>query len=142
MADDRQVTFMARKTEVLIVSSRADNRKILLRALQSLPVNSFSVSTIGQARKLLSSREFAATFCEENVSDGSYRELLAEILTKSKTSRFILMLCTGEWEEYLEALERGATDAIRCPLQSSDIDLSLIHAIREGGGDQAIHARA
>ena len=133
---------MAREMDVLIVSSRIDNRKTLLHVLESLPVNSFCVATIGQARELLSSRSFAAVFCEENVPDGSYRELLAEILTTSKTSRFIVMLCTGEWEEYLEALGRGASDAIRCPLQGSDVDLALIHALREGNVDQAMHAGA
>ena len=35
-----------------------------------------------------------------------------------------------EWEEYLEALRLGATEVLRCPLQPSDVDLALIHAMR------------
>ncbi len=36
------------------------------------------------------------------------------------------MLCTGEWQEYLEALKLGVTEVIRCPLQPTDVELCLI----------------
>jgi hypothetical protein len=41
------------------------------------------------------------------------------------------MLCTGEWEEYLEALHLGAAEVIRCPLQPTDVDLALIHTMHD-----------
>ena len=50
------------------------------------------------------------------------------------------MLCTGEWEEYLEALKLGAADVIRSPLQAPDIELVLIQAMREERKNQAMHA--
>ena len=48
----------------------------------------------------------------------------------SEDIRFVVMLCTGEWEEYLEALRLGAEEVLRCPLQPTDVDLALIHAMR------------
>lgn len=41
----------------------------------------------------------------------------------------MVILCTGEWEERLEALRLGATDVLRC--QPTDIDLTLIRMMRE-----------
>lgn len=128
---------MQEETDVLIVSSRMDSRKKLLRALEGLPVSAFSVSTIAQALEVLSLHPFAIIFCDECVSDGSYRELLAAVRGTSGTSRFIMMLGMGEWEEYLEALRLGITDVLRSPLQTPDIDIALIHAMRHGRENQA-----
>jgi hypothetical protein len=41
-----------------------------------------------------------------------------------------LLLFTGEWEEYLEAIRLGTTEVLRCPLQSTDVELTLIHVAR------------
>jgi len=131
---------MEKELDVLIVSSRLENRKALLRILEELPVETFSVSTIGQALEVLSSHSFAVIFCEEDVPDGSYRKLLAEVLTTRHVNRLIVMLCTGEWEEYLEALKLGAADVIRSPLQAPDIELVLIQAMREERKNEAMHA--
>lgn len=133
---------MEKELNVLIVSSRIENRKTLLHTLEGLPLNPFSVSTIGQALEVLSTHTFAIIFCEERVRDGSYRELLRLALANSWPGRFIVMLCTGEWEEYLEALKLGAAEVVRCPLQPPDIDMVLIHAMREGRGNQATYAGA
>lgn len=44
---------------------------------------------------------------------------------------FVVMLCSGEWNECLEAMRLGATDVIRCPLQSTEVEYVLIRAGRE-----------
>jgi DNA-binding NtrC family response regulator len=133
---------MDKELNILIVSNRLENRKTLLRTLEGLPVNAFCVSTLEQALETLPSRTFAIIFCEERVSDGSYHELLGIVRANSEPGRFVVILCTGEWEEYLEALKFGASEVIRCPLQPPDIDMVLIHAMREARENQAMHANA
>ena len=125
---------------ILIISCRPENRKMLLRVFDGLPIDSYSASSIAQAREALHSRSFSVIFCEERLADGSYRDLLEEIHSASDATRFVVMLCTGEWEEYLEALRLGAEEVLRCPLQPTDIDLALIHAMRNGAS--AVPARA
>lgn len=115
---------------ILVVSCRPDNRKMLMRVFDGLPINSYSAHTIAQAREALASRPFSVVFCEERLSDGSYRELLSAVRACGEELRFVVMLCTGEWEEYLEALHLGAEEVLRCPLQPTDVDLALIHAMR------------
>src|SRR6266481_3442730 len=112
---------MENDVDVLIVSSRFENKRTLLRTLEGLPVNTFSASTIFQALEYLSTHPLSIVFCEERLPDGSYRELLTSLSSSPQMNRFIVVQCTGEWEEYLEALRLGAVEVLRVPLQSTDI---------------------
>lgn len=125
---------MEKLLEVLIVSCRPENRKALLKVFEDLPLNTYCVSNLKQAREALATHEVAVVFCEERLSDGSYRELLSTVQQLNKIPRFVVTLCTGEWEEYLEALHLGASEVIRCPLQPTDVDMALIHTMHEIGG--------
>jgi len=116
---------------ILVVSCRPENRRMLMRVFDGLPIDSYAAHTIEQAREALRLRSFSVVFCEERLSDGTYADLLANVRTSSSGDvRFVVMLCTGEWEEYLEALRLGAEEVLRCPLQPTDVDLALIHAMR------------
>lgn len=115
---------------ILIVSCRPENRKMLLRVFDGLPIDSYAAPSLAQAREALQSRPFSVVFCEERLSDGTYGQLLNDVHSSQPGTRFVVMLCTGEWEEYLEALRLGAEEVLRCPLQPTDIDLALIHAMR------------
>jgi DNA-binding NtrC family response regulator len=64
------------------------------------------------------------------------------VRTLHPATRFVVMLCTGEWEEYLEALRLGAEEVLRCPLQPTDVDLALIHAMRSGVAKREMAAPA
>ena len=129
---------MENEVDVLIVSSRIVNRRTVLRTLEGLPVNTFSASTIDQALEVLSSHPLAIIFCEERVADGSYRDLLASIPNTRETNRFIVVLSTGEWQEYLEALRLGAAEVRPSPLQAPDIDIALFHSMRQKRENQAM----
>jgi two-component system response regulator PilR (NtrC family) len=127
---------------ILIVSCRPDNRKMLMRVFDGLPIDSYSAPSIEQAKEALRLRPFSVVFCEERLSDGSYNDLLREVRAASEDIRFVVMLCTGEWEEYLEALRLGAEEVLRCPLQPTDVDLALIHAMRDPATRKEMAAHA
>jgi DNA-binding NtrC family response regulator len=110
----------------LIVSASIENRKALLRILDGLPVDTFVAATIGQAQEVLSCHSIEVIFCEESLPDGSYRQFLEPPTAKNKLKRIVVMLRTGEWDEYLEAMRLGVTDVLRCPLQPIEVELVLI----------------
>jgi DNA-binding NtrC family response regulator len=126
---------------ILIVSCRPENRKTLLRVFDASPIDSYCAPSIEDARAALKSRSFSVVFCEERLLDGSYRDLLHD-LRSTETTLLVVMLCTGEWEEYLEALRLGAEEVLRCPLQPTDIDLALIHAMRGNTRRREMEAHA
>jgi DNA-binding NtrC family response regulator len=122
---------MDKPWDILVVSARLENKKALLRILQGLPVSAFTASTVQQAHEVLSTHSIRLIFCEENFVDGSYRDVLAAVRTPQTRTPLVLMLSTGEWEEYLEAMSLGAIEALRCPLQPTDVELTLIRIARE-----------
>jgi DNA-binding NtrC family response regulator len=111
---------MESEVDVLIVSSRIENKRTLLRTLEGLPVNTFSASTIFQALEFLATHPLAVIFCEERLPDGSYRELLTSLPSSPQMYRLIVVQCTGEWEEYLEACgwARPKSCECRCSLRT------------------------
>jgi len=122
---------MENRWDLLVVSGRLENKRALLHTLYDFPVFVFTASTIRQAREVLATRPIRLLFCEENLADGSYRDLLDSIHRVQPSAQLVLMLSNGEWKEYLEAISLGARDVIRCPLQPTDVELVLIRAARE-----------
>ena len=122
---------MNEERAVLIVSCRPENRKTLVRALDELSINCYVAPTIRDARELLGSRSLSMVFCEERLSDGSYCDLLRDIRATWPETGFVVLLCTGEREEYLQAMRLGAQEVLRCPLRPTDVDLVLIQAMKE-----------
>jgi len=122
---------MKRERTMLIVSCRPENRKTLVRMFDELSINSYVAPTIRDARELLGSRSLSMVFCEERLSDGSYCDLLRDIRATWPETGFVVLLCTGEREEYLQAMRLGAQEVLRSPLRPTDVDLVLIQAMKE-----------
>jgi two-component system, NtrC family, response regulator PilR len=125
---------------VLVVSCRPENRKLLMNVFSGLPIDTYSARSIQEAKEALQLRPFSLVFCEERLPDWSYADLLRHVQLTNSATRFVVLLCTGEWEEYLEALRLGAEEVLRCPLQPTDIDLALIHAMRPARSETTSHA--
>lgn len=132
---------MQNQVAALIVSGRLENRQKLSRILESMPTNLFIVGTLAHAREVLQEQPIAIIFCDENLSDGPYCDLVTFAKSQRLTAQFVVMLTTGEWPEFLQALGLGA-EVVRCPLQPTDVELALIHAMRKDQGASAPRAFA
>jgi len=124
---------MKQENAVLVVSCRPENRKTLVQVLDEHSINSRVAPTIRDAREVLAAQlpSISMVFCEERLSDGSYSDLLTSVRATWPETRFVVMLCTGEWEEYLQAMHLGAQEVLRCPLRPTDIDLAVIQAMKQ-----------
>lgn len=122
---------MAREIDLLLVSSRLENKRTLLRFLEELALNVYTVGNVEEAEETLDKREIGVVVCDERVSDGTYHDLLALTMEKKPDIQFILLLCAGGQEEYSEAIRLGVTDVVRPPFHPTDIELALIHALRQ-----------
>ena len=117
--------------DILVTSSRLEDRRALMRILDGLPINVFSTSTLKQAEEVISQKKLALVFCDEHLPDGSYRELLSSPGTVQKQPPVVVTTHDGEWNDYLKATRRGAFDVIRYPLQPVDVELVVIRAMRD-----------
>lgn len=120
---------MLNSLNVLIVSERPDHLRPLVRALDASSARISACFTIRSAREIFSQQPVDLVFTDEYLSDGSYRELLRSNHFGQQSASFVLLLHTGEWEEYLDAMRLGALEVLRCPLQSAEVEATVQRAI-------------
>jgi DNA-binding NtrC family response regulator len=114
----------------LVASSHLECRRLLLRILDDLRVNTLSSATLAETQDLLSRRGVALVFCDDRLTDGSYQDLLRTLRSWKKVPRIVVTTRIGEWKEYLEALRLGAIDMIQYPYRPADVELNVIRATR------------
>jgi DNA-binding NtrC family response regulator len=110
-------------SDVLIVSTRPERLKTLMRALKASWGWVVVASSLRLAKEALSLQSFGIVFCEESLPDGSYRELLSTDKVK-----FVLLRRSGDSPKYLEAMQRRAFDVLRSPLQPAEVERVLRRA--------------
>ena len=69
--------------------------------------------------------------CQSIATWRRYCDLLRDARATWPETGFVVLLCTREREEYLQAMRLGAQEVLRCPLRPTDVDLVLIQAMKE-----------
>lgn len=123
---------MLRRWDVLVACAEMRNRNALIHMLEGMSVGVFSCSTLGQAIEVLSSHKIELVFCDENLSDGSFRDLLRANQVWIGRPHIVVIVHLHEWAEYLEALQLGVFEVISPPLHPTDVELAVIRAMRDG----------
>lgn len=132
---------MLRQKDVLVACTDPGNRSALVHMLESMSVNVFSCSTMNQISEVLSKQKVELVFCDEHLSDGSFRDLLRPKQPWMGRPRIVVIFRVGEWAEYLEALRLGVFEVISTPVHPTDVELAVIRATRDedqGGLHQMI----
>jgi DNA-binding NtrC family response regulator len=120
---------MPENWNVLVASSCMEDRTSLLHILDGLSLNVISCTALDQVQEVLSRQEIPLVFCDERLTDGGYRDLLTS--EAGRKPRVVVTIRTGEWDGYLDVMRRGAFDALRFPLQPTDVELVVLRAMRE-----------
>lgn len=115
------------QSDALIVSARHEHLKTLMRVLDASSARVITAFSLRQAQEALALQSFGIVFCDESLSDGTYRDLLS----MSIELKLVLLLRSGDWPEYLEAMQQGAFDVLRCPLQPAEVENVLLRATTE-----------
>ena len=123
---------MLRRWDVLVVCAEMGNRGALIHMLEGMSVGVFSCSTVSQAMEVLTSRKIELVFCDENLSDGTFRDLLRAKHVCIGTPHIVLIAHFGESAEYAGALEVEPFEVISFPLHPTDVELTVIRAMRDG----------
>src|SRR5215471_7713202 len=117
------------RAELLIVSSRLETKRALLQILDGLPLNVYWVGTVEQAVDALEKHGIDVVLSDEHLSDGTYHDILALTIDRLPKTQFIVLLTSG-FAEHREAMQLGVMEVVRSPFQPTDIELALIHAMR------------
>lgn len=113
-----------------------------MRIIRGLPINTYTSSSIGQAWEVLNSRFIDLILCDERLPDGTYPEFFSAVCAEHRITRFVVLLASDEWEDYVQALKLGVGDALRASYQPTDLELILIRASRETSQQEVLRLAA
>lgn len=112
---------MNKPISILVVSSEIRSRNSLTDILNRECWKTICASAVGECDELLANQTVDLVFCDRGLSDGTYRDILAMMRSKSLRVPLVVTSRLADWEEYLEALDNGAFDLIASPCQTAEI---------------------
>jgi DNA-binding NarL/FixJ family response regulator len=126
-------------SNVLIVSSRTEHLRVLIRVLDATPASAgvFTAFSWRQAQHTLSRRSVAVVLCDDSLPDGSYRDVMLSVRAGQKRPNFVVLLRWGEWSERADAFELGAFDVLRYPFEAGEVERAVQLALENYAARQA-----
>jgi DNA-binding response OmpR family regulator len=110
---------------ILIVDDHPTIRRVATVAFQMLGCRPYAVSTVGEARRVLSDRKIDAIFLDVNLGTESGMEFLAELGTHRLSPPVVMFTALDTSEVSLEAARLGAIDCVGKPFTLDRIRQSL-----------------
>ena len=116
------------KRQVLVVSSEAANRRAIEEVTRAWMIDAIICSSLQESRAILATHGVAAVFCEDHLTDGTYRDLLS-IVPKVP----VIVMVSDDKDESVdrEALALGALDVIGSPCSRQDVQWMIIRTIQD-----------
>jgi DNA-binding NtrC family response regulator len=119
----------------VLVVSVSDDRDTVTSAMSHWAIDPIYCTSVSEARELLPNVRPCVIFCEETLADGTYRELLRELIKSAKPPLVVISLaadCDDTYNEtYNEAITLGAFEVIASPCRRSDVQWIAIRAMQD-----------
>jgi DNA-binding NtrC family response regulator len=117
-------------SQIVVVSSDMENRRYLATILTGLGLDPICTSTVGECREILGTENVALVFCDQDLIDGGFRDVLA---ASHSTRRQPSVVLTGQLrnpDEYHAALDFGAFGVTATPYHPTDVEWMIIQTGR------------
>jgi len=112
----------------LVVSSDDEVSRRLAESLGQCGVAPLFAGTVAESRIVVAGHEVLVVLCNERLADGTYEDVLN--LHRSHTMiPLVVVSRTGDWPEYLRAVDRGAFDYVAYPPVSGDLERAIRSAL-------------
>ena len=116
---------------IVIASSDSNQLGTLTEILKRYGLGPICISTVGECRDVLAKETVGLVFCDHNLADGNYRDLIKAARSLNSRARFVVTSRQADWCEFLEANRFGAFDVIIAPCRPKDIKWMMIQARRD-----------
>ncbi|PYT77689.1 MAG: hypothetical protein DMG40_22715 [Acidobacteria bacterium] len=131
---------MSKEWDVLVASANFEHRRELVRILEELPLNVISVSTFQQAEEVLSRQHITLLFSDQQLPDGSFKELLNHTHSVKQPPRVVLTTEACDEVDPQEIGQSGVLGTIKYPFHATDVELQIIRAAHEERLEEAATA--
>jgi DNA-binding NtrC family response regulator len=113
------------------VSSDSDHIGILAAILKKQGLGCICTSTVSQYGDSLSKHSVGLAFCDPNLPDGDYRNVINASKYAGSKARVVVTSRLADWPEFHDAIRAGAFDVISKPCRSNDVEWMVIQAKRD-----------
>jgi len=120
----------------LLVHDRPDPLESLNTALKELSVETYSVRTCAEARRLILQTQPDLIFTDTCLPDGSWADVVDLPEKFGSPLNVIVVSATEDVQLYMSVLERGAFDFVLPPFERKGLEF-----IVRSGGEDARHRR-
>jgi DNA-binding NtrC family response regulator len=127
---------MDAQSEVLIASADSRTRRTLANILSQWGLEPVFCSTMSEAKTILARQAVPLVFCEDHLADGSFRDLLSAANPTKLKACVAVIFQSADGNGYLEAIQLGALDAIRCSYCLGNVQQIIFHAMSGGHPDR------
>ncbi len=113
---------MPESRHVLLALSDKDGHGVLVSTLAGMGLDPIYASTLKEARSVLTREPVAIMFCEDQLEDGTFRDILSENARGEGQVPVVVCSSSDDQRLYLDAMWRGAFDFISYPYSPKEID--------------------
>jgi len=115
--------------QVLVVST-SSNREAVISAMKRWSIEPLCCSSLQEVRKVLP-RGRSLIFCEEQLQDGTYRDLLHELARERHAQVVVISSATDLDQVHQTASALGAFEIIASPCIPADVQWVAIRALQD-----------
>jgi DNA-binding NtrC family response regulator len=118
---------------VIVVSSDLENRRSIARMLLEQGFEPAGAASVSECREVLDQHEMRVVFCDRDLQDGDYRDVLAAALyaPHKNKAHVVLMSSLMRPEDYQEARRAGIFHVVGLPCRSTNLEWAIILAKRD-----------
>jgi putative two-component system response regulator len=131
MTAPTSATPPANSTKVLVVDDEDGIRQALTRFLTRLGYQVRVASNAQEALERLTADNPQAMLCDIRMPETSGVELLPKVLAQDPDLAVIMLTAIDEPRTAIECLKLGASDYLIKPVDLEELELSLLHALRQ-----------
>ncbi len=121
----------AERTTVLVVDDEDGIRKALDRFLTRLGYEVAAAANAAEAMERLAADRPQAMLCDIRMPETSGVDLLPKVLAQDPDLAVIMLTAIDEPRTAIECLKLGAYDYLIKPVDLEELELSLLHALRQ-----------
>src|ERR1700722_5571364 len=112
---------------VMVVSSDLENRRGVARMLRDQGFEPVSAASVNECREILDQHEMRVIFCDRDLHDGDYRDILASAFyaPQKDKAQVVLMSALMRPEDYQEARRAGIFDVVGLPCRPTNLEWAI-----------------
>src|ERR1700675_600146 len=117
-------------SQIVVASPDMESRRGLATILTRLGFDPICTSTVSECRVMLAKENVGLVFCNRDLADGNYRDILAASRATKRQPGVVLTCQHINSDEYHEAIEFGVLGVTTAPYRPTDVEWMVIQARR------------